>query len=579
MADTYSFTVGPVNATGTYGSNYAGCVEITQTPIDGTRSKIDWAFYIWWTVTSSSTTYHFANGNQVLVKIDGETEVENSNFGDVSLVGTSASNRLKLASGSTTVTHSADGTKDLVVYADYYQPNAAALNRITVSGTVTLEPTVTAASISSCPDLTLDGESGHTVGWTSASGSYYRVVYTYDGTTLHSSPVMTGTGSDMTYTWDDVPTSIAQDVSGTSMSVTATLYTYSDSAAASTVGSDSETFTVTFDSSAMAPYINEIILTDSDLLGTAFVGGKSSMEVEWTATGVGGASIASTSAKYCLYNTSTGAYTEISGTEVTTGSPATLPVFPNASFSSGGSVAAVKIVVTDSRGFSSTAYSSTWTVYKLTSPTIAALSLMRCDSSGTASASGAYFTATISYTIPSYGGQNEKHLGLSYYFSSDASTPASWTTPTISDPSEYSATITLGPYLLPTGSDDAVIALATCWDSYTASDKTEKTARILGTTVFMDTILDSDGNKASVSFGKVSDATGEAQFGWKVVAEDALEVVENKGTANETRILFDGWALKFLDANNNVRLQIDPDGFSGCDSNGANSFSGTWRSL
>jgi hypothetical protein len=219
---------------------------------------------------------------------------------------------------------------------------------------------------------------------------------------------------------------------------------------------------------------------------------------------------------------------------------------------------AVKVVVTDSRGDSSTNYSEQFTAYKYALPEISMLSVERCDRSGLHDNNGAYFMVHLSFSIASLNAQNEKHLGLSYYFSSDAAYPSRWTSPTIPDPSGYSRTMALGPFALPTGKEDSVIVVAYAWDAYTSSSKTSKEARILGGLPFIDGIKNDAGEKVSLALFKVSDAVGEIQFGLKTVSEDGLEVVKNKNLFNEAKMSSAGDRLQFINANGVTRLDIDP---------------------
>ena len=556
---TYTFTVGPVNATGQYGQNFAGKVVIEQTPnAQANVSSIKWAFYIWDTIGTSQ--YHYYNGNQVKVTIDGVVRLETANVGEVGLAGTSASNPLKLCEGTLSVGHSADGTRNLSVTADYYQPNASALQHITPTGTVTLETTRVAAQISSCPDLTLNGSNDHTVGWsTLQQGCYYRVQYKAGDNVLHTSPMLAGTGSAMTYTWADVPVDIAEYApSASSLTVTVVLGTYSTTDVSSSVGTDSDTFTATFDTSSMGPVISDPVVTFSDKQGTSIVGGKTSASVAFEAEGQGGATISSSYALYATYNPNLGTYSDLNDTKVINSSPISLAEFPSTIFMSAESVYfVIKVVVTDSRGASSTKYSEVYTAYRLDNPYINMLSLARCDSLGNDDSSGTYFKAYCTYRLTSLNAQNEKYMSLSYFFVADEDDPTAWITPTIPDLAQYSGTVTLGPFELPEG-EGAVAAKVFLWDAYTSENKASKEARLNGGEAFITAIMNDNLDKKSIAFGGMSEEEGTTQSFWPFIADDGIKAYKNKGLSGQFSVETDGEKIQFKDADGHVLLEIDP---------------------
>lgn len=570
---SYDKTVGPVPATGQYGQNYRGKLVIRQTPVPSTLSSIiDWAFYIWDAIGSSH--YEYRNGNQIKVTIGGEVKYQNGDYGLVALAGTSESNPLFLCGTAAfggyqqNFTYRSDDNK-IDAIADYYQPSASALLHITPSaldnresgGTddrVVLEAVASAAEISSCPDLTLTGTSDHTVSWaTSASNLFYRVQYKFSDTALHTGTMLAGTGNAMSYTWEDVPVSIAENApSASSMTVTAILGTYSTSDASSVIGTDSENFTVSLNTSAMGPEISDLDISFAGMKGTSFVGGKSSCEADCEVTAQEGATVSEVYAQYSVYNKDTGTYSDIAASKVIGDLPITLGEFPETEFGTADRIAgAVKIVATDSRGNSSSVYSEPFVVYKLSAPAVSMLTLVKCDLSGNDDDTGAYLKAYVNYSLTSLNAQNEKHMGFTYGFV-DAD-PSTWTTPTVEDPAAYSGTVTLGPYALPVG-DGAIAATAYAWDAYTASDKASKDARLRGGEAFITAILNDSKDKKSIAFGGVSDEVGTTKSFWPIVAEDGLDVVKDRGIATEAHMKTDGSKIWFEDDDENVLLEIDP---------------------
>ena len=561
MAD-YTFTIGPVNATGgTHPEYYSGQVRLKQTPNDNNNtSLVEYWFEIWPNIESG---WNYTQNNQVTFKLDGVTIIDTGNYGSVSLAGKSSSNKLVLVHGTKTIAHNADGTKNVSVEAKYRNSssNQTNMNYILVSGNKDLHTTRTAGQITSCPDLTLTGSTSHTVGWSSSQeGAYYQVVWKNGDTVLHTGAMLEGTGSAMSATWADVPVSIAEAApSGTTLTLTAVLNTYSSSTGGTLIGTDSDTFTVTFDTTVMGPILSDITLAYTGKQGTSVVGGKTSATATWTATAQTGASIASSSACYAKYNATTGTYTDVADTSVSSGSPAALAALPNLAISGAESQFAVKVTVTDSRGQSSTKYSSMFTAFSLSAPSVSMVSAERCNSEGIPDAAGNYFLAYVTYSITPLGAQNEKHLGISYYYTSDESTPSSWINPTVADPDAYSATVTLGPFAMPTGKSDPVVVVAYAWDAYTSSSKASKSTRLKGGNVFIDGIENSHRDKISVAFGMVSDENETAKFGWEVSATAGLKVISDYGLNSSKSIVFDAEdGIQFKDHSGTVTNTIYP---------------------
>lgn len=593
----HTFRLGPVTATGgSYPQNFKCGAVVEQTPNNElNKSKLKIKFYIWDAIGSSHWSYTL--NNSVYVKLNNEYVLQTPNIGPVYLEGTyvaptggveapvDATGHLLLCTvDDLWVSHNSDGSCQISIECCYDQTNQSqtAMNYLKVTGSIDLETTRTKAEISSCPDLTLNGSNDHTVGWSeSRQDVYYQVQYKVGSEVIHSGPIIEGTGSAMSYTWAHVPVDIAQYATGNTMTVTAVLNTFSSSSGATLIGDDTADFTVTLDGSSMGPIIGDISLTYASLKGTSFVSGKSTVTAAFEDQAQGGATISSRVASYVRYNDITGTYVDIAGTGVTGSSPITLGAFPYSGFPNANPIEiAVKVVVTDSRGNSSTKYSSRFTAYRYSEPAISMVILNRTDSSGAQDPNGTYFVAHVAYNIVSLNAQNEKHLSISYFHESDRGTPSAWVSPTVPEPEAYNATVILGPYPLPAGDDDEpMTAIVYCWDAYTADAKTSMEARLRGGPVFMDVIRNANGDKLSVAFGKVSDAEGEAQFGWEVVAEEGLKVVKNKGLSSENRLESDGSEITITDENNVERVKIDMSGITVKNAAGTTTTTKTWAQI
>jgi len=546
---TYTKILGPVNCAstpaGTETGPFQGQVVLEQTPnLSANTSRVAWRFEIW---HNQASYWSYSYTNQVKVILDGQTIVNTNNIGPVVFNNEHyRSNPFVLASGEITVRHNDDGSYDLPVYALYDQTNVneTAMGNITVQGTVALEPTRAEASISDCPDLTLDGSNDHTVTWNSISGLYYKVEYKYGDDVLHTSDVVAGTGSAVSATWEDVPVSIASyaAASASSMSVSVILSTYSDAACTTLIGTNTRTFTVTFAESAMIPVIGSITLTHSDTLDGSYVSGKSSTGAAWEVTTRGGASVAS---GYAVYVDADG--NEL-GARVSGTSSANLGIL--SVFADTSKEIRVKVSITDSRGNTAEKYSAYFTAYGYAVPSISVLSLERCDASGNRNPAGEYFKAYVSYSIRSLNAKNGKHMGLSYFFTGSREDSSSWISPEVADPAGYNGTVALGPYPLPTGSEDSITVIAYVWDYYTAESKASKEAAIRSSNVFVDILTDNHGKKLGIAFFKVNDKAGTVQLGCDLEVDGTINFYDSNSVA---RCTIDPTAgIIFRDANGTV---------------------------
>lgn len=204
------------------------------------------------------------------------------------------------------------------------------------------------------------------------------------------------------------PLSLAQEnTTGSSVSVTFTLYTYTDDG--TSVGSNRYTNTFSIPSS-VKPSVSVDV---SDLMGYedtygAYVQGLSKLKIVATASGSQGSTIKSykTEADGKTYTAATAETGVIAGTGTLT----------------------IKVTVTDSRGRTATA-SITVSVLAYDFPKISELSVYRCDADGKSSSSGAYLAAKFSSVITSLNSKNTADYTLQY----KKSTATSYTTQTLSD--------------------------------------------------------------------------------------------------------------------------------------------------
>lgn len=548
-----SFTIGPAASTGTSGAFYQGKLTLTQTPNTAeNKSSIYWEFRIWANTSQQSpSNYRFQNGNQVTVVIDGNTVFSSSNVGLVALSGTSASNTVKLASGTVIVQHNTDGTKRLVASARYYQPNAPALDTINPSGTVTLTPIIRAGVISSAPDMTLagSGTTNHTVQWTTVSGYYYKVEYKYGNTTLHTS---NGLATDVTsYTWA-VPASVAASVTDAkSMQLTVVLHTYSDSGYTAEVGTSSVKFTATFQESSFKPQGSGSTIIPHDGLSGVIVAGMTYFDAACLYSLVQGAEFVSA---YAVYIDTSG--NEISPRKYSNTS-ASIALDPIPSFTDTTKNLKVKVGITDTRGFTSEFSSNTFTAHGWVPPSITDIMAVRCNSDGTENLSGACYKLSVTYSIRSLNNANAKNAKVSYKYITDAA----YTQSASGAVADYSTTLALGPYVLSPAQDEQLQVRVEISDSLSVSNPAVVTVTILPGTWFSGIMLDGD-KKIAIGLGRRPTKQYTVQFGWtpEVRDEKDLEFYDQNGSMtgkvlhNSYGVLFA--VVPFSDFSSSNRLDV-----------------------
>lgn len=540
-----SYTIGPVNCTGSLPNAYMGKVDLEQTVNAASNSStVAWSFKIWATGTSS---YIYTQGNQVNIVINGSTVLNTTNIGTVSLAGTSAQNPLVLKSGTTEVPHNTDGSKTLAVSATYRQNNASYLQTIPVNGSVELQGIPRVAVLNTPPALTLaaTGTQTHTVTWTTISGYYYKVQYLYGDTPIHTQSSGTSGGS---YTWSiSSPTTVAEnETNSKKMNVTVVLHTYTDSACTNEVGTSSKNFTITFDES-FGP-LTYASITLGDLLNNAAVAGYSSSAITCGGTFRAGASLKESYAVYLDGSKVLGG--AVYGT--TNISLGKIPAFDDVSKS-----LKIQYVITDTRGFSVTNTANLGTVYGWAPPSVSNVTAYRCTSNGTKSETGGYYKVTFTYSIRPLGNTNAKVAAVSYKYINNTL----WTQSSSGNVNNYSDTLTLGPYTLNPAQDEKLEIRVAISDTLSADNATTGTAMILPAAVFID-IKTNGSAKVGLAVGMVNTKDNTVQLGWP------LEVV------GDGRAVFDpDDGITFYDENGVVSGTYPPTGSGGGGSgSGGNGF-------
>lgn len=273
-----------------------------------------------------------------------------------------------------------------------------------------------ASTITSASNATIGGTTN--IVWKPLSKSfYYKVKLAIGDWSWTSGAIHPDQTSDYTYTTPKISYNTANELpNATSGTMTATLYTYSDSACSKQIGSaSSKTFTLTVpDNDTTKPEV-AMSLAPVSSLGSAFSGlyiqGKTKVKATLSAEGQYDATIKSYSMK-------------VEGKTYDSGDSYTSGYLPNS-----GSVT-VYGYAKDSRGYTGST-SKKITVIGYSSPKILNVYAKRCDANGNLSDSGTYLKirAKRSYS-PVISGDTQKNFCLIRYRykAASASSYSSWTT-------------------------------------------------------------------------------------------------------------------------------------------------------
>lgn len=350
--------------------------------------------------TGQSGYYHARN---IKVTIAGTTAYYQGE-------GTS-SNYIKLwdgttvASGTYTFTHADDGTKSFTASVEagiyVWAVNCTGSKTFTLD-TIARKSTLTASNgtLGTAQTLTVNRQATsltHTITYKCGSAS---------GTIVTKS-------SNTSISWTPPLSLASQNTTGTSVSITLTITTYSGS---TSIGSNTKTITGSIPSS-VKPSLS-VTLEDTtgidDIYGSP-VKGLSKIKITPTVTTSYGSPIASytITANGVTYNTSTAT----TGFLTTAGS------------------SKVTVTVKDKRGRSAT-WTYTMTVLDYTSPTVSSLTVKRCDADGTENDQGEYVQVTFSAAISSMSSKNTASFELRHKKSGDST----WSTKDYTASGKYTIT-------------------------------------------------------------------------------------------------------------------------------------------
>ena len=266
-----------------------------------------------------------------------------------------------------------------------------------------------------------------------------------------------------------------QNTTGTSVSITFTLYTFSGD---TEIGRTTKTISCTIPASVV-PSCSLSVTDVSNHVSTfgGFIQGVSAAEVIVTPT--------------LAYDSPISEYTVTADGQTYKYSDVEIPFFANS-----GSIN-ITAAVKDGRSRTGTA-SKAVTVLPYSSPAISQLSVHRCNENGTENIVGSHAKVTYSFDVTELSGNNSKVITLKYKKTSDAA----YTTVALT--SAYSATG--ASYIFEAADDASYNIVLAVEDSFNV---TEKSTTVSTAEVLMHVRADGTG----MAFGKISEKSNALEFG------------------------------------------------------------------
>lgn len=424
---------------------------------------------------TASWTYGSYNKNSKSgwLKIDGTTYDFTSSFN----TGQSTSGSQTLFTKTVNITHASDGKKTLSCSASY--TSGVSSGTVTASASKTLT-TIPRASSLTAGNGTLGVEQTITIN-VAATGFKHRVTYKCGSVQAYIA------GSSSTFTtatsvkWTPPISLASQNTTGTSLS--ATLYVYTYTSEGTRIGTTTKTITLSIPSSVV-PSISKITLSEASSTvpsGYGYVKGHSKLKVVTTSAGIYGSTIKTVSVKFDSVT--------YSGSSITT----------NTLRYSG--TRTVTVTVTDSRGRKATGTASA-NVQDYSEPVINSFTVVRCKADGSLDEQGEYMLISYNASITALGNKNAKNFTVRYKKSSETNY-----TEKIISATAYSVGGSLDPIPADSGSSYNV--------SFDVSDTfATVTKNLMLSTAF--TILNFKADGTGIGVGKVSEESDLFDVDFKV---------------------------------------------------------------
>lgn len=409
---------------------------------------------------------------------DWNVNVNGTKYSGTNTVGIASNTTKTLATDTTTIAHNSNGTKTFSYsFSQEFGITFSGTSIGTKSGsgsgtlpTIARKSTLTASNgtLGTAQTLTIsrfDDSFTHTITYKCGSAS---------GT------IATKT-SDTSVTWTPPLDLAKQNTTGTNVSVVFTIETFSES---TSIGTNTKTITCAIPES-VKPNVS-LSVSDAYTYRTtygAYVQGKSKLKIEVNASGSQGSTIKAYS-------------TTIDGKTYTSKSVTTSAL-------SGTGTLTIKTTVTDSRGRTA---STTWDVNVLpySAPKIVSLSAKRCNSDGSANASGGYIKITFASSVTALNNKNTANYTLQY----KKNTATTYTSQTLSDyAGKYS--VSGGSYIF-AAETSAYNLILTVSDAFGSNAKTATGA----STSMLFSVL---AKGLGFAFGKVAELSGWFDCGYEAI--------------------------------------------------------------
>ena len=412
--------------------------------------------------------------------------VNGTKYSGTNYIGISNNTTKTLASGTTTITHNSDGTKNFS-YA-FSQEFAITFSGSYIgtksgSGTGTLD-TIPRKSSLSASNGTLNTAQTLTV--TRQATSFTHTITYKCGT---ASGTIATKSSSTSISWTPPLSLASQNTTGTSVSVVLTITTYSGD---TSIGSNTKTISCTIPSSVKpsCTFTLEDTTGIDDIYGSP-VQGLSKIKVTVTATQAYGSAIDSCSIsidgkKYSGLTATTGVLT-VSGKSTVTAT------------------------VKDKRGRSGPV-SYDMNVQAYSAPAVTAFTAKRCNADGTLNKRGGYIIATFSAKVSSMGSENTAKYQLKYKKSS----ATSYTTVTLSDVAN-SYNVSSYSYIFSAEAGSSYNVAIEARDRHNNSTPATRSAKVPTASAILSWrgFKTSNGIEDGIGIGKVPDKANVLQVGWE----------------------------------------------------------------
>lgn len=433
---------------------------------------------------------------------DWSVTVNGTKYSGTNTVGVGNNSTKTLASGQTTVTHDADGSKSFSYsfsqeFGITFSGSSIGTKSGSGTGTLTTIPRATTPTLSVS---SVDMGGSVTINTPRASSSFtHDLAYSFAGSGWVS--IATGVGTSRAWTVPDLASRIPNATSGT---MTIRCITKNGS---TSIGTKTVLLTVKVPTSVV-PSISAVTLAEATAglaaqFG-AFIQGKSKVKATITAAGAKGSTIKSYSTTF-LGKTYTGA----SWTSGEVGSSGSLSMVTK---------------VTDSRGRTASK-TTTLTVLAYKKPQVTEFVARRVNQEGQPDNDGTRASFSYAYSVASLGNKNTAAMTITY----KKSTETTWSASILNGSSLEGSGLVLSSLEFPTDYQYDLRIQVTDWFGATST----YTAVLPSGAVIFDIRADGRG----IAFGKTSELEG-VEFGWSAKGTvfglgEAMEVIPSGANLND----------------------------------------------